>query len=184
MNRGLDDQLCRDFPEIFRDRLADPRTTAICFGLECGDGWEPLIRSLCERLMWEVTDLRSRIKHHESQLACTDRSKWNEWQHEHYTEPNLAELKQQLAQELERVPVAVQVKEKFGTLRFYVNGASDQHWAAIEFAEMLSGRICEQCGAMKNVRLYTLGWHRTLCEQHADENYGEQARLFRDTPAP
>lgn len=170
MTPELDQQLCRDFPEIFRDRDADPRTTAMCWGIECGSGWEPLIRTLCNLLMWEVTDLRSRVSDHENQLACTDKSTWSAWQQEHYTEAKLAELKSELAQALEQVPVAVQVKEKYGTLRFYVTGASKRHWAAIEFAELLSGRICEQCGTMQGVKLRKSGWLRTLCDQHAAES--------------
>lgn len=41
--------------------------------------------------------------------------------------------------------VAVQVKEKFGTLRFYVDGGGTSSDAMIEFAEYLSGTICEVC---------------------------------------
>jgi hypothetical protein len=37
----------------------------------------------------------------------------------------------------------------------------------------MSGRTCEECG--KPGQTYYMGWHRTLCEKHADENYGEDA---------
>ena len=50
MKKELDEALCRDFPKIFRDRCEDMRKTCMCWGFECGDGWEPLIRELCENL--------------------------------------------------------------------------------------------------------------------------------------
>jgi hypothetical protein len=64
-----------------------------------------------------------------------------------------------------KVPVAVQVKEKFGGLRFYVQAATDKHWSYINFAESMSYRTCEECGAPG--KTYTDGWHTTLCDVHA-----------------
>ena len=63
--------------------------------------------------------------------------------------------------------VAAQVKEKFGGLRFYVNGANEEHYNYISFAENMSYRTCEKCG--NPGKLYTNGWHTTLCEKHAEE---------------
>ena len=58
---------------------------------------------------------------------------------------------------------AVQVKEKYGTLRFYINGGNDKQNGMISFAEFLSGAICEHCGSMDNVS-QTKGWIVTLCK--------------------
>jgi hypothetical protein len=44
--------------------------------------------------------------------------------------------------------VAAQVKEKFGTLRFYVDGADDVQEGLIAQAEALSERTCEYCGVL------------------------------------
>ena len=41
--------------------------------------------------------------------------------------------------------VAVQVKEKFGTLSFYVEGASDEQFKLIWSTGMESGFTCERC---------------------------------------
>ena len=60
---------------------------------------------------------------------------------------------------------AVQVKEKFGGLRFYVKGATESQWGAIAFAESLSTSICEECGSQGKQR--GKGWIRTLCDEHA-----------------
>ena len=70
-------------------------------------------------------------------------------------------------EEAEKVPVASQVKEKFGGLRFYVHRATEEHYNYISFAENMSYRTCEKCG--NPGKLYTNGWHTTLCENHAEE---------------
>lgn len=61
--------------------------------------------------------------------------------------------------------VAVQVKEKFGGLRFYTNGATEAQQAVINFCESLSYHICEACGAPGETRKG--GWIQTLCDEHA-----------------
>lgn len=63
--------------------------------------------------------------------------------------------------------VAVQVKEKFGTLRFYYNGGDDYIDGAVMLAELLSGKICDKCGNPGKLR--DGGWVRTLCNEHAIE---------------
>lgn len=58
--------------------------------------------------------------------------------------------------------IVVQVKEKFGTLRFYTSPTYDViHWL-IDFAEGMSAKICEQCGNPGETGGH--GWLRTLCK--------------------
>ena len=68
----------------------------------------------------------------------------------------------------------MQVKEKFGGLRFYYDwltsaGDDAAHGEAFErsvwFVEHLSFYLCEQCGAHGRPR--SGGWVRTLCDTHA-----------------
>ena len=61
--------------------------------------------------------------------------------------------------------VVDQVKEKFGTLRFYYTGGDELIKGMAWFAESMSGRICETCGNPGKQR--SGGWVRTLCEAHA-----------------
>ena len=65
---------------------------------------------------------------------------------------------------LEDVSV-LQVKEKFGGLRFYTGPASDELLDAINDAESLSFEICEICGEPGRIRGGS--WLRTLCDEHA-----------------
>ncbi len=59
---------------------------------------------------------------------------------------------------------ALQVKEKYGTLRFYVNGGSDEIDGAISFAELLSGKICEVCGST-DAKTRGKSWLSTRCNK-------------------
>lgn len=58
--------------------------------------------------------------------------------------------------------VADQVKEKFGTLRFYYHGGDDTVHGMISMTEAISSRICEGCGNSGQLR--AAGWYRTLCD--------------------
>ena len=69
----------------------------------------------------------------------------------------------------------LQVKEKFGGLRFYVGGCcSDEMFKRILKAEHDSFSICENCG--KEGCLRTEGWAKTLCSECADAFYIEDCR--------
>lgn len=63
------------------------------------------------------------------------------------------------------LPAAVQVKEKFGTLRFYLSHGTDEMYALIRDAEERSARTCESCG--KPGKVGGRGWLRCSCEECA-----------------
>ena len=60
---------------------------------------------------------------------------------------------------------ATQVKEKYGSLRFYTNGESDIIHGMIWLAERMSEYICEECGSTEDVQ-QTEGWIVSLCPEH------------------
>ena len=59
-------------------------------------------------------------------------------------------------------PVVVQIKEKFGGLRFYFYGGDDYIRGMVDFAESMSFSICEDCSKPGGAK--GRGWVRTLCE--------------------
>lgn len=67
-----------------------------------------------------------------------------------------------------------QIKEKFGTLRFYVGYAPDWLNYAIEGAEIVSARTCEECG--KAGKLRPGGWVKTLCDTCATPEARQRRR--------
>ena len=66
------------------------------------------------------------------------------------------------------IPEAVQVKEKFGGLRFYLGGVHKDHFHAVhgltDQAEKMSYKICEVCGKPGEPNIG--GWIKTTCEKH------------------
>jgi hypothetical protein len=65
--------------------------------------------------------------------------------------------------------VATQVKEKFGTLRFYYTGGDIEISGMVRFAEYLSGHICEECGEKGEV-INDNGWYMCRCHNHLPED--------------
>ena len=129
MRKELDEKLCADYPEIFRDRHAPMSETCMCWGFDCGDGWYPLIDTLCGCLQGYYDSNAKRQKKQGTELYQ---------------------------------PVATQVKEKFGTLRFYYDGGNDMTEGMVWFAEAMSAVTCELCGQPGTLR--EGGWWRTLCD--------------------
>ena len=62
----------------------------------------------------------------------------------------------------------LQVKEKFGTLRFYVSSAPDEIYGLIDEYEKKSGTICETCGK-PGILKESHGWFMTVCEECFNE---------------
>ena len=154
MTPELDKYLVRKFPEIFKHRYAPASKSCMAWGLAVGDGWFNLIHALCSQVQAtidRVIEENKRIEEKAKELAHTDSS---------IVEALLATKKE--------VPVFVaeQVKEKFGTLRFYFYG-SREFDSLVEMAEELSATTCEECGAYGSLR--EGGWLRTLCDKHAKD---------------
>lgn len=67
-------------------------------------------------------------------------------------------------------PCASQVKEKFGTLRFYMTSETEEMSAAIREAEHKSAETCEDCGSPGVLRRG--GWVLTQCDKCAVDRSG------------
>ena len=67
-------------------------------------------------------------------------------------------------------PIAIQVKEKFGGLRFgYRSVDIDAVDGAVDMAEQMSFRTCEMCGAPGQMH-HRNNWLKTLCPSCANKN--------------
>jgi hypothetical protein len=86
----------------------------------------------------------------------------------------LVELCQNIQAHLNTLPkdvaseiVALQVKEKFGTLRFYISHYDETLQSLIEAAAKKSAVTCEQCGKTGRVRGSV--WYYAACDEHTLE---------------
>jgi hypothetical protein len=50
MSPELDLKLVQEHPTVFADRSGDMRSTAMCWGFDCGDGWYGIIKEAADRL--------------------------------------------------------------------------------------------------------------------------------------
>jgi len=131
MKRELDEQLCKIAPTLFGDRNADMRNTALCWGFEVGDGWYTLLKEAAEKL--------EPLCRAEAEKATDEIKQW-------YGGPPCR---------------ASQIKEKYGTLRFYMTSETDAMSTIIDKATSQSSKTCESCG--KPGKLRGSGWLFTRC---------------------
>ena len=182
MNEKLDSYLCETYPKLFRERHQSMDKTCMCWGFSHDDGWYNIIETLCRgiqghingsrrerfralrynrvlRKMIDTGDTAPYIRHISSNLGA-------QWAIESAAKA-LANPDYKIVTEVVPQVTVVQVKEKFGTLRFYYNGGDSVIEGMVGFAEAMSACTCEQCGA-PGVRRGG-SWLRTLCDKHAEE---------------
>lgn len=59
----------------------------------------------------------------------------------------------------------VQIKEKFGGLRYYVSGLPEDAYSGLNSILAASQTTCEECG--QPGQTVGQGWVRTLCDEHS-----------------
>jgi hypothetical protein len=74
--------------------------------------------------------------------------------------------------------VVLQIKEKFGGLRFYYSGGDEQVYGMVRMAESWAGNSCETCGNRGVSR--SGGWIRTLCDEHEAERQKQMNERIRN----
>ncbi len=144
MNEILDKKLCEAYPKIFVNRNASVQTTSMCWGFQHGDGWYNIINNLCRCIQHHIDSTNERRE------LLLDENPYN---------IQIPDFVQQV--------VAEQVKEKFGTLRFYYHGGDDIIDGMVSMAESMSAVTCEECGKPGYQSIG--GWIVTLCKEHHEE---------------
>ena len=174
MNEELEEQLFKKYPRFF-EYLKDyeGRFMPMRFGFECGDGWFVLIKSLMETINSYIV---SREKYPRTQIKSkfwrVVLPKLNHlFRNQKMIYKPLNNFERKLKRENIPAPYVeiVQVKEKFGGLRFYINGGDDYIDGMIDLAETMSYKTCETCGSTKNVGRTTKGWISTICKDCLDK---------------
>lgn len=156
MRAELDAELVKDFPVLYRDRNAPMQQTCMCWGFDVGDGWHNILRELSQGIADAVSKHVYGAGSKAAALGGEDR-----------------------AFECGFVVIVDQVKEKFGTLRFYWHtepnetprDSVDEDYAKeiygqvsgmVDLAAGLSGVTCESCGSPGTMN--DGGWLSVRCE--------------------
>ena len=58
MNQRLQDKLYEKYPKIFGQKDLPMTQTAMCWGIDCGDGWYNIIDTLCCHIQQSETTCR------------------------------------------------------------------------------------------------------------------------------
>lgn len=153
------------------------KETLMCWGFEHGDGWYDIIDNMCQAIQshldWKEKTRQAAIDFNQMLEDAThgDWRAFNEYYGKFSADYASKTRETFLENEPKKIPdpipqvVAVQVKEKFGTLRFYYNGGDEYISGITTMAEYMSGATCEECGGRGRRR--DGGWVQTLCDVHA-----------------
>jgi len=158
MKQELDRLLCEKYPKMMVNRNLPMTETCMCWGFDCGDGWYNILNQLM-----------GNIQHH---IDWKEKQRnWNtEWNKEHPDELRV------IPESIPQVTLD-QVKEKFGTLRFYYSGGDDIIDGMVRMAESMSGVTCEGCGNVGERK--GGGWVHTYCEPCETKRETERAHYAK-----
>ena len=174
MKQELDKLLCEKYPKMMVNRNKDMKETCMCWGFECGDGWFNILNQLMSQIQhhidWKEKQRAGAVKYNEmaAQAKAGNFDLFEETMkalpNDEYKEKRLAEI---VAGDFRPVPESIpqvtldQVKEKFGTLRFYYQGGDDYISGMVSLAESMTAVTCENCGNPGSCR--GGGWVHTYC---------------------
>lgn len=183
MHDQLDKKLCEKYPRIFINRYEDMTLTAMCWGFEHGDGWYDILDALCRKIQthidWKQKQRNLALTYNDAYKLAkngdttalteyfSNGSKKNGDWVKQMVERSLESGEREVPEECPQV-IAAQVKEKFGTLRFYYDGGDEYVSGLVSMAEWASANICETCGERGKLRGQT--WLYTACDKHTKEN--------------
>ena len=187
MKQELDKLLCEKYPKMMVNRNKDMKETCMCWGFECGDGWFNILNQLMSQIQhhidWKEKQRKWAIDYNEmaAQAKAGNFDLFEETMkaqpNDEYKEKRLAEI---VAGDFRAVPESIpqvtldQVKEKFGTLRFYYSGGDDYISGMVSLAESMTAVTCESCGNIGERR--GGGWVHTYCEPCEEKREAEYAK--------
>jgi len=192
MKQELDQLLCEKYPKMMVNRNKNMQETCMCWGFECGDGWYNILNQLMGNIQhhidWKEKQRDGAIKYNE--IAEAGKSGNVELfadlvAKEYADKPTISadyireRCEDMIKNPLRDIPDSVpqvtldQVKEKFGTLRFYYTGGDDYISGMVTMAEAMSGVTCEGCGNPGERK--GGGWVHTYCEPCEEKREAERA---------
>ena len=179
MKQELDKLLCEKYPKMMINRHKPMMETCMCWGFECGDGWfnilDQLMGNIQHHIDWKEKQRKWAMEYNEmaAQAKAGNFELFEETMKaqpdDEYKEKRLGEI---VAGDFREVPESIpqvtldQIKEKFGTLRFYYSGGDEYISGLASMAESMSAVTCEECG--NPGKTVGGGWLTTLCKEHAE----------------
>lgn len=193
MTEELQEKLYLDYPDLFKEKDLPMTETCMCWGIDCGDGWENIIRNVCKSLNKDYALARKKKRFpYEDEITVWFHNLCRKIEKVFKLKYNtLYAVKHRSYERFPGFSIRFsQIKEKFGTLRIYHNFvdnfktedvdhldqkdiviARERAWGKIDgvlsMAHLLSEQTCEDCGAPG--KLLTTGWWTTQCRACAEK---------------
>ena len=191
MKQELDKLLCEKYPKMMVNRNKDMKETCMCWGFDCGEGWYNILNQLMGNIQhhidWKEKQHNWAVKYNEMAQAGKNGNAelFADLVAKEYADnPTIdAEYIKKRCEEMIKNPLRDvpdlipqvtldQVKEKFGTLRFYYSGGDDYISGLVSMAESMSAVTCEECG--KPGTQTQGGWIKTVCTKHRGEDFNTE----------
>jgi len=152
MSPEFEQHLREKYPKLFSGRC----------DLSIEDGWFDLVNQLCDGI--------------QSHIDVVEKNRqWNIGRNKRVNDPEYDWKENQFIDREERKVddpveqvIITQIKEKFGTLRFYYGGGDLYISGLVAMAESMSSVLCEKCGNPGH-RYDNKKWVRILCDFHAEK---------------
>jgi len=167
MTEAEEHPLFKKYPKIFKKLRY----------LETSEGWNSILDMACSSIQWHIDSTRKQrataIKYNRVLRRAlngdlrglehwyTYKGNLSEWGAKKVLS-DINEAQFRVVPEYCKQVYAVQIKEKFGTLRFYYDGGDEYVSGVVTMAEGMSSCTCESC-AKPGLRR-SGGWVRTLCD--------------------
>lgn len=144
------DELIKKYPKIFATYEGNPQGVN-WYGVP--DGWLPIIDKLCGAIQHYLDHYKPSVKNPDYVEGSTYIS--DDVTTHRYIKQSLPQM------------TCLQMKEKFGGLRFYVANSDDNIEGMIKMATYICSNTCESCGTEEDLGV-TMGWISVRCKKCAD----------------
>jgi len=133
MRRELEERLCEDFPDLFR-QYSYSKGSHYALYMACGDGWEPIIRRLSERITRIVETIVGPQPNSEGACASTEVEDQKVVEGESRDKLTKGDFR------------FMYIKQKSGILHLCLSQWTPDLQEAINEARQESRFTCERCG--------------------------------------
>ena len=155
MTPELEQHIREKYPLIFSGRCE----------MSINDGWFDIIDMLCANIQNRIDNIVMQRGH-----AIEWNKDVNDPDYDWSDKSSFIKREERAVPELVEQVVATQIKEKFGTLRFYYSGGDDYIRGLEAMADSMTSVTCEDCGCPGKSRSTKKNrWIKVLCDKHAEE---------------
>ena len=151
MRRELEERLCEDFPDLFR-QYSYSKGSYYALYMACGDGWEPIIRRLSERITKSVETIVGPQPNSGDTDVSVEIEDQKEVEGESRGKINKSDFR------------FMYIKQKYGILHLCLSQRTPDIQEAMNEAREESKRTCERCG--RPGKFGGPSWPVVYCSHH------------------